>query len=423
MSCTFGPATLPATVSINHRRPRRVSLYHRLVPGLLLGALIGVGCAALLLLQSSERHYRRAIAAIDDDRLEPVPYELLGLAGDPSFEAQAGLLSGMLLLARGQPQAAIQEAAVAADNPDTKIRAMVLLGECLYKSDHFLEAGETWNKVIEQDPDNADAHRWLGVAYYELGAVREALAHLRRAAELRPRDPGPHRLIARLCSEFWEARNTVIEAYQEALRRAPDRADNDDVRFNLAKIFYRTNRQQEARELLSQCDPTANVVALMAECEHSLGNTERAWSLLDDALRLDPAHVRALALKGKLLIERRRFEEAAQTLEEAARLSPKDVTILYDLGTAYQRTEKLDKAKEIRQFVDRLRRVQQTYEDLSFASVDDPRDAQIRYRLGVLAAELDKPSLARMWLRASVRLDPANAQARAALQALGPEGE
>ncbi|HWB10070.1 MAG TPA: tetratricopeptide repeat protein [Pirellulales bacterium] len=405
--------------------PRRLSARWRWGRGLALCGLLTGGCAALVLYRSPDRHYQRAVAALDDDRpqdsrLETVAYELLEVSSDPAFEAQAGLLSATLLVARGEPKAAIQEAAVAAANPDTKVRAMVLLGRCLYESGQFLEAGETWTKALEIEPDNADAHRWLGAAYYELGAVREALVHLRRAAELRPLDPGPHRLIGQLCIEFWEPK-TAIEAYQEALRRAPDRADNDDVRFALAKVFYRTNRHREALELLAQCEASANVIALMAECEHGSGNTERAWSLVNDALRLDLDHVRALGLKGKLLIARHGFAEAAQTLEAAARLSPKDTTVLYDLGIAYHRLGQTERSKEAHRFVDHLRQFQRAYEDLSFQSVEDPRDAQIRYRLGMLAAQLDKPRLARMWLRASVHLDPTNGAAQAALQSLGPE--
>lgn len=424
MSGAFDSATLNrATASSG--LPRRISLGGRWGPGLAVSVLLIGGCAALAFLRSPQRHYQRAIAALDDDgsrdqRLETVTYELLELSSDPAFEAQAGLLSGTLLVARGEPKAAIQEAAVAAANSETKIRAMVLLGQCLYESGQFLEAGETWTKVIELDRDNADAHRWLGAAYYELGAVREALVHLRRAAELRPHDPGPHRLIGQLCVEFWEPK-TASEAYLEALRRAPDRADNDDVRFALAKIYYRTNRYQEALELLSLCRPTANIVALMADCEYGLGNTERAWSLANEALGLDAEHVRALGLKGKLLVARHRFDEAVQTLETAASLSSRDTTVLYDLGIAYHRIGQTEKSRQVHKFVDDLRQFQRTYEDLSFQSVDDPRDPEIRYRLGRLAAQLDKPHLARMWLRASIRLDPQNAAAHAALQALGPE--
>jgi tetratricopeptide (TPR) repeat protein len=426
MSCTLDSTTLAtARVNVNRDLPRRISLRGRWLRGLVWCVLLTGGCAALWLLRSPERHYQRAVAALDDDRpqdnrLETVAYELLSLSSDPAFEAQAGLLSGTLLAARGEPKAAIQEAAVAAANPETKIRAMVLLGQCLYDSGQFLEAGETWTKVIELDRENADAHRWLGAAYYELGAVREALAHLRTAAELRPNDPGPHRLIGQLCVEFWEPK-TAVEAYQEALRRAPDRPDNDEIRFALAKIFYRTNRHQEARELLSRCVTTASIMALMADCEHSLGNADRARSLVDDALQLDPEHVRALGLKGRLLIERHDFGEAVQTLQAAVRLSPKDTTVLYDLGIAYHRIGETEKSKDVHQFVNQLRQIERAYEDLSYQSVDDPRDAQIRYRLGVLAAQLDKPHLARMWLRASARLDPQNAAALAALQSLDPE--
>lgn len=108
-------------------------------------------------------------------------------------------------------------------------------------------------------------------------------------------------------------------------------------------------------------------------------------------------------------------------LETAARLAPTDTSILYDLGIACQRTGQTEKADELHRRVNHLYELRQSYEDLRLQAVDDPRDAEIRYRLGVLAAELDDSYRARQWLKAAVRLDPAHAQARAALEALGPE--
>lgn len=390
--------------------------------GLPVSVLVIAGCSAMLILQSPAAHYRRALAALDDNRFETASYDVLWLDRNPRFEAQASLLSGALLVAEGDPQKASHVLTVASRDPDTTIHAMVLLGECLYKSDQFQEAGEVWTKAIELEPDNVNAHRWLGVAYYDLHAVREALVHLRRVAELDPRDPRPYRLIGQLCEEFWQPA-LAIEGYHEALRRAPDAPENAAIHFDLARLYYGTNEFQAALEQLSQCAPDADVLALTAYCQHGLGLDDQAQASLAEALRLDPQVVRALALKGQLLLERGDAQAAADNLEAASRKAPKDRVILHHLAMACQRLGQSQKAQRLRQAVERLDRFDAQYEDLALKAVDDPRDAQTRYQLGVLAAELGSPALARSWFQSAVHLEPGNAQAQAALQALGRQLE
>src|SRR5215469_2513743 len=184
------------------RLSRHSLFFRRLLRG--LGALFIAACTAMLVFESPQAHCRRAMAAVETNGFETITYELLWLKRNPRFEAQASLLSGTLLLAEGELQTAPRVLAVAAAHPDTQVRAAVLLGECLYKSGKFQEAGEVWTRALELDPDNADAHRWLAGVYFDLRAVRESLVYLRRLAELDPRDPRPLKLIGRLCDEFWQ---------------------------------------------------------------------------------------------------------------------------------------------------------------------------------------------------------------------------
>lgn len=398
------------------------SLVRRLLRGLPVSVLVIAGCSAMLVLQSPHAHYRRALAAIEDNRYETASYDLLWLDRNPRFEAQASLLSGALLVAEGEPQSASHVLTVAARDPDTSVPAMVLLGECLYKSDQFQEAGEVWTKAAELDPDNINAQRWLGVAYSDLHAVREALVHLRRVAELDPSDPRPHRLIGQLCEEYWQPK-LAIEGYQEALRRAPDAPESAEIRFGLARLYYRTNEFQAALRQLSQCAPDAETWALTADCQHGLGRDDQAHASLTEALRLDPQLVRALSLKGQLSLERGDVQAAADTLELASRQAPKDRVILHHLAMACQRLGQTEKAKRLRQAVEQLHRLDAQYEDLALKAVDDPRDAQTRYQLGVIAADLGAPALARTWFQAVVNLDPGNPRAQAALRALDRELE
>lgn len=398
------------------------SFLRRLLVSVPIGVSFAAVCAAMLIFDAPEAHYRRALAAIEGNGIETASYELLWLERNPRFEAQASLLSGTLLVAQGELQSAPRVLAVAARDPDTNVRAMVLLGECLYKSERFQEAGEVWTKVLELDPDNLDAHRWLGIAYADLGAVREALVHLRRAAELDEDDPGPHRLIGRLCENYWQPK-IAAESYLEALRRAPNHPDNDQLRFSLAKVYYRSKEYSLALDQLSRLAPSAEALALAADCQHGLGIDDQADTLLDEALRLNPKLSRALALRGQLLLERGDVQAATEVLELATREAPNDRLILHHLAMTCQRAGQKEKAERLRKAVDRLHQLDAQYEDLSLKAIDDPRDVQTRYRLGALAAELGAPALARAWFQAVVHLEPGNAQVKAALRALDRELE
>lgn len=374
-------------------------------------------CAALGFYNSPERRFRRAIAALDTGQLENAVYELPYLRGHAACEARASLLSGSLSAARGDYQAAMKDASVALTDPETEVRGIVLFGECLYQCEQFVDAGEMWAKALELDRDNVDALRWLGIAYYELGAVREATYYLRRAAELRPDDPGPHRLIGQMGARRGDL--TMAEnAYQEALRRAPRREDNDEVRFGLAAVLLRLRRPQEALDLLAHCIQEANVLGLEADCEYSLGHGEKARLLLEQALRLDPDLFRALELKGRNLLERQDFAAAAKALERAVELSPKESSALYDLALCYQRLGDAEKANQLRKRTDDLRRLQMQYDELALQAANDPRDAPVRYRLALVAADLGLNSEASMWIRAALGLDPHNAKIQAAYRRL-----
>ncbi len=392
----------------------------RLVPfarALPTALLTVAACATFCFYNAPDRRYQRALAALDTEQFEDAAYELPHLRGRTNYEAQASLLSGTLLAAGGEYEAAMKDASVALTSPETEVRSIVLFGECLYKCEQFVDAGEMWTKALELDRDNVDALRWLGVAYYELGAIREAAYYLRRAAELRPDDPGPHRLIGQMCAERGDLA-TAENAYQEALRRAPRREDNDEVRFGLAAVLNRLRRPREALDLLAQSTQEANVLGLEADCEYRLGRGEKAWSLLEQALRLDPELFPALELKGRILIERQDFAAAAKGLERAVELSPKDSSALYDLALCYQRLGDADMANQLRKRTDDLRRLQMQYDELNLRAANDPRDARIRYRLAFVAADLDLTSQAGMWIRAALSLDPHNAEIRAAYRRL-----
>ncbi|PYI89791.1 MAG: hypothetical protein DME26_00260, partial [Verrucomicrobia bacterium] len=78
-----------------------------------------------------------------------------------------------------------------------------------------------WERLLQEDPQNASAHTDLGLALLSQGNDLEALAHLRLAAQLQPDSDQPHYylgLLFRQQKQFAEAQNE----FELALRLNPD---------------------------------------------------------------------------------------------------------------------------------------------------------------------------------------------------------
>jgi tetratricopeptide (TPR) repeat protein len=65
-------------------------------------------------------------------------------------------------------------------------KARSLLGDIYMQRGEFLKAEAQYLKIIEQNPQNADAHFYLGEVYYNLGDPIKARASWRRAVRIDP---------------------------------------------------------------------------------------------------------------------------------------------------------------------------------------------------------------------------------------------
>ncbi|HKY34146.1 MAG TPA: tetratricopeptide repeat protein [Candidatus Polarisedimenticolia bacterium] len=72
---------------------------------------------------------------------------------------------------------------------DPSGRAFYNLGNIMFNKSEMDKAAEAYKKAIEQAPDHADAHYQLGMAYVNLGKLKEAVVELEAFVKLKPKDP------------------------------------------------------------------------------------------------------------------------------------------------------------------------------------------------------------------------------------------
>src|SRR5579862_5934429 len=90
----------------------------------------------------------------------------------------------VLALAFSLPAAAMGTATPPAASSD------YTAGEKAVKEGRYKDAVEYLNKVVQREPDNADAHSYLGYSLRKLGDLDKAQAHYRTALQIDPNHKG-----------------------------------------------------------------------------------------------------------------------------------------------------------------------------------------------------------------------------------------
>jgi hypothetical protein len=108
--------------------------------------------------------------------------ETIRRAGEHYARAQAHEMRGRW------PAAAAQYGLALSLHPDYE-DAEMRLGSCLAQMKRYHEAERHFRRAVAVDPNNAQAHTYMGSYYLSTGAYAAALAEYRRARELAPDDP------------------------------------------------------------------------------------------------------------------------------------------------------------------------------------------------------------------------------------------
>lgn len=169
--------------------------------------------------------------------------------------ARNAAIMGLLSILRKQKHsaAATQEAiAIAASAPDN-IRARLEVARLLLARDHLDEASSAFRGILEDEADNIPAVLGLATVARTAAEYDEALAHLARAAALKPHDPKIEFDIAHVLYELLRR-----EEADEVVRRCDeDPLMNGSTEYQTAKLRYfcRTLQFDRAKEATS-CWPT-----------------------------------------------------------------------------------------------------------------------------------------------------------------------
>ena len=232
----------------------------------------------------------------------------------------------------------------------------------------------------------------LGEAYLESGQPQKALDVLREAIDLNPRDQRNYLAVARLAIDedlaavglklldqgllqLPKSRPLLLQRgylrlsqglYKQAeadYRAAMDvQPESYSAKIGLAFVFFQSQRQAEATELLEQVIEThaSNFFPyyLLGELRIREGLTEDALKYTKQAAALEDGFAAVHTNLGKLYIKKKEYTSAIRELQKATELDPEDTTAYYQLSIAYRRAGEKEKSRRALLEVRRLNKQQ-----------------------------------------------------------------
>ena len=244
------------------------------------------------------------------------------------------------------------------------------------------QAGDRLERILQLQPDNSTAYAMLGVLAYGAGNCELALEHFGRAEFVVAGDAEALRQRAE-CRFALRRFETAAEDFRRLVSR--QRLD-PAMRYNLGLALYEAGRTKEAvRELLVAVEigdpPDIDTLSLLADAQHAAQDPPGALATLQRAIRSHPrterlylqlaelciehgaydlgveivdigtknipgSH-RILTMRGILLAELGRYEEAETAFVAAAEADADTQSAAVGLSLTLQKTGRMDESLEV----------------------------------------------------------------------------
>lgn len=212
------------------------------------------------------------------------------------------------------------------------------LGIVLVKAGDFPGAINHLEKSMSSFEDNYDANYYLGEAYRATDKYGEAIFRYKSALKIQKDEP---RALKSLAWSYYK-----IRYYSEALLMSQKLATltpkDDQVPIILARIYLKLKREKDALALLHKGAERAPAASLPyyqsveAEVQYAMGATNEALATYRKSLKTQPMLAGALLGVGRILLEQGKIAEAVDHLERAVRVKPKLYESHYYLGKALE---------------------------------------------------------------------------------------
>jgi Flp pilus assembly protein TadD len=220
-------------------------------------------------------------------------------------------------------------------------------------------------EAIRLRPDDASAHRNLGVARQQQGAFDDAIVELRQAVRLAPRDHQSHFALATALDSVGR-RDEALRELQETVRLKPDEAT---AHYNLGIALFCSYRLDDAlaeyRESIRLNPSSAEAHYNLADIHRINGTVDQAIAEYRTAIRLKPDFAEAHCNLAHVFKAQGQYAAALAEFERG-----------HELGS-----QRADWAYPSAKWIEQARRVLRAERDLAALLRGDRKPATVTERL------------------------------------------
>ena len=389
----------------------------RLLPiSLLVVCILQAGCSSEPTVDELLQRGRNAIKVEDWESVREIKNKL---AKRKAAQIETQFLEANLYMNVLNYDAVMQRVGVIASDKRIREDCMMLAVHCFTAIQDMPSAMRTLEEIAAEFPGNVDTHRLLIANYYDFGALQQAMRHSERVSELAPEDPRPDRLMGLISKDF-EKNELAITHYLESLQRAETDLtfdQVDEIRTELAEVYIRLRKYQEAKKQLEQLSPDtapsvqATAFAYRAECAMALGDFVEAEQLVRQCIRKDPTLPDGQRILGLLAMQTGKPEDAKQALENAARLDPGNDRVFFQLSNVLRQLGQTDAADAAYNKHQQIKTLKLEYIELNVQAAQQTDNARVRVRIASIAEQLGDYQAAVSWYRGALGIDPENKKA------------
>ena len=203
-----------------------------------------------------------------------------------------------------------------------RVRQLVLRGRAIQRLGRTADAIDCWREATAINPRCVSALRHLSVVLHGEGLHDQAMRDADRLLAIRPNDEPTMKLVASAAEAIGDHGRAIDMLREIARRRAARKGRGQGMRFTrdeclrLARLMRRADRIADAIDLFNHlADDVADDAELACEWASlavEVGDEPRAEQLLRTALRVQPRHRQALAMRGRQKMRTGRFVEAGR---------------------------------------------------------------------------------------------------------------
>jgi len=271
------------------------------------------------------------------------------------LDAEGHICLGTLFNGTGRYAEASEEFDLATSLDPTQDVAIRGLAGTYVTMGELDRAEEAYKEAVSLRPHYWAGYNWLGIFYLEHGRIEEAIANFEEVVQLAP---DSFRGLSNLGAAYYYAERWVDaqRAFEAALVINPE---DDLATSNLGTLYFFEGRYADAARQFEKAASLneksyfnwgnlADAYYWSAGERHKAeGTYERAVSLAEDQLAVNPNDAETLADAAKYRAMLGIDDEALEYLERALELAPEGVDIQHTAAQVYQILEQADRALDL----------------------------------------------------------------------------